>query len=123
MSHYRKCSLHKVAWFAFQVLLLSPLSKVLRYLCQLLFARGCSLKKILVHPPKKSQKSEKIKKIQKKSKKSEKNPKNPKNPQKIPKINKNPKNPKKSLKIKKIMKKFNNFGAKVPVISFNWQRS
>ena len=85
MSHYRKCSLHKVAWFAFQVLLLSPLSKVLRYLCQLLFARGCSLKKILVHPPKKSQKSEKNPKNPKKIKK------NPKNPQKIPKINKNPK--------------------------------
>ena len=102
MSHYRKCSLHKVAWFAFQVLLLSPLSKILRYLWQLLFARGCSLKKILVHPPKKSQKSEKIPKIQEKSKKSEKNkkkskksPKNPQNQQKSqksPKIIKNPKN-------------------------------
>ena len=53
--------------------------------------RGCSLKKILVHPPKKSKKSEKIPKIRKKSQKSEKIPK-------IPKIRK------KSTKIQKITK-------------------
>jgi hypothetical protein len=59
-----------------------------------ILSRGCSLKKILVHSPKKSQK---IPKIRKKTK----NPTNPKYPQKwkkfpknpFKKIHKNPKNP------------------------------
>jgi hypothetical protein len=67
-------------------------------------ARGCSLKKIFVHSPKKSEKSVKIKKIRKKSKKFHKNPKIIK---KIQKIHKNPKilkNPQKSKNLKKPQK-------------------